>query len=122
MLFSRKLDHLIMRHFNYPTDRFMVRAQTKKSLPEKTVQLEKSSFYSLGYCTQLVDDPATGKVEFKRIPEEINWVNKISHENVMYKNMVVIMEAASEYICNTGCGGRGGCSICQKGLKLDEIC
>jgi len=40
---NRQLGDTIMRHFNYPTDRFM-----------------------------LVDDPTTGKVEFKRIPEEIN--------------------------------------------------
>lgn len=40
---NRQLGNTIMRHFNYPTDRFM-----------------------------LVDDPTTGKVEFKRIPEEIN--------------------------------------------------
>jgi hypothetical protein len=40
---NRQLGNTIMRHFNFPADRFM-----------------------------LVDDPTTGKVEFKRIPEEIN--------------------------------------------------
>merc|ERR1712108_123165 len=40
---NRQLDHLIMRHFNCPTDRFT-----------------------------LVEDPTTGKLAFKRILEEIN--------------------------------------------------
>jgi len=59
---NRQQDNLIMRHFNYPTDRFM-----------------------------LVDDPATGKVEFKRIPEEINWV-VVEKEDVQFVRKALPVE------------------------------